>query len=193
MGEDFVEKTKFIFRSLLTLGLLEASKKPLTKDEILMGIGGTTNAKYRSQVNRFIEHILAWLSDEDQNLVTIAENDKRENVYSIDFENLKRKEYIDFLNVLLTLNEIWIKDTDDAVIDLYEKEGDKPLGIVTKLMLAIKENKSLLISYKNINHEIKFLPKLLFKSEYKWLVEGRILNSEDILPPLEIASILNIK
>jgi hypothetical protein len=193
MGEDFKKETKFIFRSLLALGLLESSNRPLTKDEILIKIGKPIDAEYRSQVNRIIEHIKDWLPDGDKHLVKISENDGREKEYSFDFELLKRKEYIGFLDVLLTLNEIWIRDADEAVNDLYEKEGDGPLGIVTKLMVAIKGKNNLSVIYKNIDPQLRFKPKTIFKSNNKWLVNGIIQNTDEIQLPLEISKILKIE
>lgn len=192
MARDFNQETKFIFRSLLTLGLFESSNSPLTKNEILTKIGDTIEAEHRKQVNRIIEHIKTWLPVVDQGLIKTGKRG-RENEYSFDFEHLNRKEYVEFLEVLLTLNEIWNRNTDVAINDLYNKEGEGSLGIISKLMVAIKEKKEIRIKHLELDQIIKFIPKSIIKQNNKWYIDGSIQNAAEIQPPLEISRIDKIE
>lgn len=191
MAEDVRKKTKFIFRSLLTLGVLEGSNSPLTKNEILEKVVGIYSET--ADLDKYIKHLKLWLDKINGNLVLINNRQNR-NVIEVDFNQINSNEYIEFLEVLLTLNEILQRTPDDAVRNLASKDGEKPLSIITKLILAIQNSDELKIYYRISNREFEsiFEPSMIKRNNNEWVVEGELENLE-IPQPLQIKNIVKIQ
>lgn len=187
------ELTIRIFRSLITLGVLEDVGKPLTGRELLDYLG-SIKINSAKQIDRIIhETLTSWLEKDKEIIIGGSPRS-----YKINFQSISEDKYKDFLDVLLSLYEIGNRQFDSSIDKLYIKNGQPALGILSKLILASKmtsgTNKELLVKYENFENEFYFIPWKLRKKSGYWVVDGEILNNfSELEPPLDISKIISVR
>lgn len=195
MGETTRNKTQHIFKALLALGCLEDQAGITRYDLIdyLKSFGVTQN----TQARRLMNLLKTWLNTDNDDLLTEIDNGGT-LLYEVDLENVQEEVYLDFLDTFLSLYELGNRQIDDSIKSLYNKRGRRPLGVITDLVIAIKEGGRLSLNYRDENQEnnipMLFYPQKIYKRENRWCVEGRTdsqLHTENVV--LNISKIITLR
>jgi hypothetical protein len=189
MGETTKKSTTRIFTSLLAIGCLEKSNA-LTRNKLMEKLDHF-NVRENEQARRLIDLIKNWVNVGDNNLLQ-ALGEGREKQYQINFEDLPKDIYLDFLDTFLSLHAIGNRPIDNSIIELDQKVGSRPLSILTDLVIAIEEGSALMLKYDD-EDLLYFKPIKVLKNGNKWCVEGECNHPRfPETTVLEISKILEI-
>lgn len=201
MGQAIKKSTSDILMSYLTLGLLEISRnendsRTISQREIMEFLGGEENGiAFRQKVSRkFIRNIESWLNV-GRNLDGAEPMIDAESRGYFLRDDIPNDHYADFLGGFLFLNLIEDKGHKENLDDLLQKTGEKALSIITKLTLAKKENRRLIIEILNGDGQpikVDFYPKSFQFISGKWNIRGRTISPNDVFN-FEIADIISIE
>lgn len=177
MGKAVKARTSFIINSILTFGLLESSHGPISKARL----AEIMDIEHDNQVGRYIMHLREWLSDNQGKIIRGSRLG-----YSLEKDGVSEETYEDFLTVLLVLNML-----HDRLISLTTplinkwREGSDVIGVVTSLLIARKQGKSVWITIKKGQHDFgfEFKPEKIFLRNGHWVVDGSLYTS---LPGIEL-------
>jgi hypothetical protein len=158
MGMEIKKKTSKTYLAYLTLGLLEINKedgenKPVSQAKILDDLR-QIDIPANNYVGRSVAKVKSWLKNaelENDNIFSIERKGFRLN------ENLPRPVYKDILGAFLLLTLIEDKKHTDHLDELLFKEGEKPLSIITKLVLAKNDHLYVRVIYKEFEFEQELL------------------------------------
>lgn len=157
MGYDISLKTENIFNAYLTLGLLEIHKEEsndnyLTSGKILEIIDDKDNIPASNYIGRYLDDFEKWLreradfSEEQIELLL----DRTPSGYRLKSQIIQSA-YKDYIGAFLHLALIEDEKHKDFINDLINKEGEKALSIITKLILAKRKETQVEIKYQNDN------------------------------------------
>jgi hypothetical protein len=188
MGKAVKVRTSFIVNSILTFGLLESSRGPISK----AGLAETLGVEHDNQVARYIMHLREWLSDSRGNIIRGSRLG-----YRLQKDEVPEEVYEDFLTVLLVLNILHDRPiTLSTPLMNMRRKGSDVIGIVTSLLIARNQGKRVRITCKAWQHscEFDFKPEKIFWRNGCWVVGG----SSYSLPagvelPLDLYNIRDVK
>lgn len=190
MAQATREVTMRIFRSLLALGVFEFVDEPLSESDLLNYLG-SIKITYPSQTERLMSTLKRWLNKVGE---IETEDSARSKEYKVNFSNITEEKYKEFLDVLLSLYEIGNRQFDQGIEDLYQGLGKKALGTISKLILASKDKREVIIKYDNYESKIHIKPSKLKKNENgRWIVDCKILTNTELESPLDISKIKFIR
>lgn len=181
MGQDVKIKTEKIFNAYLTLGLLEINKTEsdntfLSQTNIWDKLGVETIAQ-KNYIGRYLNNIEQWLSDAGLANDQIAALIERKTYGFKLKNNIPAAVHKDFLGSFLYLNLIEDKEHEKNLDELMNKEGERPLSLISKLVIAKKSQKFLKIEYENSENELEYKPEKFSYDNNVWCVIGSLKNA----------------
>ncbi len=181
MGQDVKIKTEKIFNAYLTLGLLEINKTEsdntfISQTNIWDKLGVETIAQ-KNYIGRYLNNIEQWLSDAGLANDQIAALIERKTYGFKLKNNIPAAVYKDFLGSFLYLNLIEDKEHEKNLDELMNKEGERPLSLISKLVIAKKSQKFLKIEYENSENELEYKPEKFSYDNNVWCVIGSLKNA----------------
>ncbi len=169
MGQTTRDNTRHIFRSLLALGVIESGANPATRGELILSLNDVNINSY-AQAGRLLELSKAWLRKDEIKYYT-EDVLGREKALSVDFNDIPENVYLDFIDTLLSLYKIGEREVDESIKIIYQKEGIKPLNLISHLILSIEANDKIHV-YLESGDNLIIKPLALKRENTVWVVEG---------------------
>ncbi|MDR3626940.1 MAG: hypothetical protein P4L45_08915 [Ignavibacteriaceae bacterium] len=192
MGMEIKKKTSNTYLAYLTLGLLEINKEdrsnePVSQAKILDELR-QIDIPANNYVGRSVAKVNRWLKDAEFRNDHIFSRGRKGFKLN---ENLPSSVYGDILGAFLHLTLIEDKKHTDNLYDLLFKEGERPLSVITKLVLAKRNHLISKVKYKEINTELEFSfePAYFRLDNNEWIVVG---NEGHLEKKLLLSNILRV-
>lgn len=183
MGRTVTKRTQKVVNSLLTLGLLEDKNLMNNIDNLsLNDIAEILEKADYQQIQRYLKQLKDWLPDDGKGTINTV-NQK----IIVNKNNIPTDTYEEFLWTLLVLDMI-VEQEQYSVKDLNKNFAGKALSIITKIIIAKRNEDKISIILKDSEQIIELLPKSLYFNNNSWFVEG-LVDSQDELKKYKLSDV----
>ena len=197
MGYDIRLKSKNVFNSYLTLGLLQIGRdnnpcKIISRGKIFSKIPREMGVKDSRIIGRYIDDIKKWLSNDPltknsvmQILETKSKGTRLKN-------EIPEETYKDFVSALLLLNLIEDENHKELLEGTFVDNNENSMSIITKLTIAKFNQVQIKIELINNLGQIEFVPLKFRFNKKGWFILGKNITEGNHEIELKLSSICTI-